>query len=96
MRSLALVLAVGLFACSGDQPKPPDGGFKCSGAVYDLCNTEHDCTSMACQLFTPDNFQVCTQPCSSTVPCPNDKAGNPGTCTAQLICKPAAPNSCHL
>lgn len=100
MRSLAVVVAFGLFACSGDTPTMPDGGFKCTGAYYDKCNTEHDCMSQNCQLFMTAGFQVCSNlpamPCSATSPCPNDSTGQPATCNPMGLCQPAAANVCHL
>jgi hypothetical protein len=95
MRTFALVFVL-VSACRGDSPPVPDGGPKCAGALYDLCSTEHDCTSAMCHLFTSDGFQVCTQQCDTTTPCPADESGNPGTCNAMMICKPAAANTCHL
>jgi hypothetical protein len=92
MRSLAFVL-LAFAACSGDPP--PDQTNKCTGAAYDLCSTEHDCTSTKCQLFT--GFQVCTQMCDANTPCPNDATGMPATCDATLaLCKPAMANACTL
>lgn len=90
MRFLPLALlaaAVALFACAGDSP-PPSG--KCTGAAYDPCNDEHECTSNTCQNFMAEGFQVCSQPCDAANPCPGD-----GECDATLaLCKPAAPNDC--
>ena len=31
--------------------------------IYDKCNTEHDCMSQMCHLFTGSSLQVCTQTC---------------------------------
>ena len=91
------MLAVELWACSGSSPSVPDGGFKCTGAVYDLCNDEHDCTIEICQEFATEGFQVCTTACSATMPCPKDSKGNVGTCDATLnLCYPSVPNACHL
>jgi hypothetical protein len=94
MRSLAFVVVAILAACSGDQP--PDQQNACTGAAFDLCNTEHDCTSANCHLFMSDGFQVCTQACDATTPCPNDATGAPAECNAMSICKPAMANDCHL
>ncbi len=93
MRSLAFVL-VAIAACTGDAPS--NTGTKCTGAVFDLCLTEHDCTSMACQTFAAEGFEVCTQNCDANTPCPNDATGAPATCNAMGICKPAKANDCHL
>ena len=101
MRSFALVLAVTFVACSGDSPANIDAnpaGPKCSGALYDLCSTEHDCTSAMCRLFMADGFEVCTQACTAgdNTTCPVDSTGAHGTCNTMGICKPAAANMCHL
>ncbi len=96
MRSLVLVLALG--ACSGDTPKSVDAIPACTKAVYDHCNTEHDCAG-ACQFFSAA-LEVCTQPCSPTNACPTDSTGVAGMCVDMgggvMVCKPAAPNMCHL
>lgn len=97
MRSFALVFL--LAACSGDVPPVPDGGPKCSGALYDLCSTEHDCTSANCRPFNAGALQVCSQQCDASTPCPADETGVAGTCDmsgAQGSCKPAKANTCHL
>lgn len=91
MRSLAFVLVV-IAACTGD---PPPGN-TCTGAAFDLCSTEHDCTSQNCHLFSADGFQVCTQMCDANTPCPNDATGAPATCNAMGVCKPAKANDCKL
>ncbi len=96
MRSLVIGLALGLAACSGDTPPTPDGGDKCTGLPYDLCNDEHDCMSHACQFFTAENFQVCTLGCNASTPCPNDSSGHPATCNAASQCEPAVTNACHI
>jgi hypothetical protein len=93
MRSLAFVL-VACAACTGDPP--PNSQNKCAGSAFDLCSTEHDCTSANCHLFSTDGFQVCTQMCDATSPCPNDATGAPAMCNAMGICKPAMANDCHL
>jgi len=68
----------------------------CTQATYDLCTSEHDCTSGLCEEFTAEGFTICTQSCDTANPCPVDSSGQPGTCNMQGICKPAAPNTCHL
>jgi hypothetical protein len=96
MRSLLLLTA--LAACSGDQPADIDAnpaGPLCTKATYDLCSTEHDCTSGLCHYFN-NEFMICTQSCDASNPCPNDKNGTAGTCNGMGICKPSAPNMCHL
>lgn len=95
MRSLLLLTV--LAACSGDTPAGPDAnpaGPLCTKATYDLCTTEHDCTTSICHFFAA-NFMVCTTGCDAANPCPNDKTGQPGTCD-NSVCKPSAPNMCHL
>ncbi|MEP6861980.1 MAG: hypothetical protein ABJE66_15255 [Deltaproteobacteria bacterium] len=90
MRSAAL-LVIAIAACSGDEPPPAQNN--CTGAVYDKCNDEHDCTAMNCRPFGA--IQVCTQVCSDTAPCPNDEMGNAVSCNSGL-CQPAAANNCKL
>jgi hypothetical protein len=95
---LLLALAV-LAACRGDTPPEIDAnpaGPRCSKMTYDLCVEEHDCDSNMCHNFAGDGFQVCTQACGAASPCPVDKNGTPGTCNGMGICKPSAPNMCHL
>jgi hypothetical protein len=97
MRRL-LVAAVLLTACKGETPPNVDAnplGPKCSMVAYDLCAEEHDCTSMVCQNFGAEGFQVCSQACGAGLPCPDDRTGAPGTCDSG-VCKPSAPNMCHL
>jgi hypothetical protein len=101
MRFVVLLasLLAGVGACKGDAPAEIDAnpaGPRCTMALYDLCIEEHDCTSGLCKNFAGDGFQVCTQPCTGGATCPNDSTGNPAECNAMMICKPAAPNMCHL
>jgi hypothetical protein len=84
-----VILCVLVPAC-GDEVVPP-GPSKCTGALYDSCNDEHDCTSQNCRPF--GSIQVCTMTCTDT--CPNDEAGNTVPCT-NLLCAPAVANSCSL
>ena len=90
MRSAAL-LVIAIAACSGDEPPPAQNN--CTGAVYDKCSDEHNCTGMNCRPFGP--IQVCTQICSDSAPCPNDEMGNAVACNGGL-CQPAAANDCKL
>jgi hypothetical protein len=97
--ALALVLAVS--ACGGDDSSmqiqmDAAPGPMCTKAVYDLCATNADCTSNNCHFYMQSNFTVCTQACSTTNPCPVDSTGTPGECNMMGICKPVAPNNCHL
>ncbi|MDB4959966.1 MAG: hypothetical protein JWO36_7535 [Myxococcales bacterium] len=97
MRILSLMVALGFVACSGSSPAEVDAdprGPTCTKALYDLCSTEHDCTSAMCHPFMA--FQVCTQACDASTPCPAPTGGGAATCDATGICKPDAPNHCHL
>jgi hypothetical protein len=95
MRRLAF--AIWLMACTGSTPPEIDAnpnGPRCNGNDYDLCQEEHDCTSMLCQTFA-EGFTVCTVACGSA--CPPDKTGAAGVCDpVTSVCKPSAPNMCHL
>ncbi len=98
MRTLAFVVALAA-GCSGDAPNggAPDASNVCTKAVYDPCATEHDCTSGNCRTFTDvgSGLEVCTEPCSATMPCPNDSTGAAGTCDSTLmLCRPAMANAC--
>ena len=42
-----------------------------------------------------DGFQVCTQQCSATAPCP-DNAGVAVPCNGMGVCKPAAATDCRV
>ena len=94
------LILIALVACSGDTPPSPDAdprGPLCSKQTYDLCTTEHDCTSGLCHYFMMKNLMICTQSCDANNPCPNDKNGTPGTCNTMGICDPAAgANMCHI
>ncbi|HEU0037222.1 MAG TPA: hypothetical protein VFQ53_41715 [Kofleriaceae bacterium] len=79
--------SVVLLGCAGDSP-PASG--RCTGALYDPCTDEHECDSALCQNFAVEGFQVCSQICNDTMPCPT------GTCNANGVCQPAAPNDCTL
>ncbi|HTL39015.1 MAG TPA: hypothetical protein VL326_38050 [Kofleriaceae bacterium] len=98
MRYCPILIAL-VVACSGDVPPSPDAdprGPLCAKQAYDLCTTEHDCTSGVCLFYMTENYMICTQGCDGNTPCPNDKNGTPGTCS-NGACKPAAgPNMCHL
>lgn len=91
MRSFALVLVVSIVAaCAGDDPVTTPA---CTAKVYDVCRDEHDCSTANCRPF--GSIQVCTQACSDTVPCPNDKAGNTVACS-NMLCTPTVANDCKL
>ena len=90
---LFLLSAFIVGACTGDAP--PDGTPACTKALYDTCNTEHDCTSNSCHNFAADGFQVCTTGCSATMPCP--MLGTMAVeCNAMGICKPPMQNLCEV
>ena len=86
-----MFVLVAVAACTGDPPPPAAN--KCTGAIFDLCNTEHDCTSANCRTF--GTFQVCTQNCDANTPCPNDATGAAAACMNGL-CQPAKANDCTL
>ncbi|MBA3501437.1 MAG: hypothetical protein M4D80_08050 [Myxococcota bacterium] len=101
MRKLAL-LTLFVAACSsgdGDDKPPIDAridapaGVMCTGAVYDPCTANTQCTSMNCRLFMGDGIQVCTQTCTAGTACP--MAGSTAvTCNNMGVCKPPAANNC--
>jgi hypothetical protein len=83
------IMAVLLAACAGDAP-PATG--RCTGELYDSCNTEDDCNSTLCQNFAAEGFQVCSQACDETMACPDE-----GVCDDLTgACLPAGPNECEL
>ena len=94
-----VLVAFVLAGCSGETPPNIDAnpaGPRCSKVTYDLCAEEHDCTSMVCQNFGAEGFQVCSQACvAGGAPCPKDRTGTEGTCD-NGVCKPGVPNMCHL
>jgi hypothetical protein len=93
-----LLIAVLLSACGGGSAPPNidahPGGPLCSKQLYDKCLEEHDCDTGACTPFP--EYQICSTSCSAATPCPADKSGSPATCDPLGICKPSAPNMCHL
>lgn len=95
MKRLAVVLALGLAACSGDTPKS-DGGQKCIQELYDPCNTEHDCGNGNCRPFADENITVCTQVCDANTPCPPQYMTTMVTCNASGLCEPPAANMCKI
>jgi hypothetical protein len=101
MRLLRLVLVVGLTtlgACGGHDASSnidASSGPACTGAVYDTCTGNTQCTSQNCHLFMADGIQVCTQACSGSMACPNDSAGTTVACNQMAICKPSVANNCH-
>ena len=94
---LVLVASM-LVSCSGETPPNVDAnpaGPRCSMQLYDSCGEEHDCASMICQNFSADGFQVCSQACGASLPCPADRSGSPAECFSG-VCKPSLPNMCHF
>jgi hypothetical protein len=93
MRILLGMLVV-LAACAGDETDMGKGAV-CTGALYDNCASEHDCMSNDCRTYTQEGYNVCTQQCTATVPCP-DIDGTPVTCdTASGACK-TPPRACRV
>ena len=88
--SLGLLLLSG--ACAGDSPDPVVR--KCTKSLYELCITEHDCTSNNCLNFANDGYKICTVGCDASNPCP-DLNGEAVSCTAN-VCKPAEPVECEV
>ncbi len=70
-------------------------GVACTGAAYDPCSDNTQCTSNKCQLFNGSALQVCTTTCTPGDPttCPMQN-GQAATCNNMGICKPAAANTC--
>lgn len=70
-------------------------GAACTGAAYDPCTDNTQCTSNKCQLFNGSGIQVCTTTCtpgdSTTCPIQNGQAA---TCNNMGICKPNAATAC--
>lgn len=91
---ISVLFAMLLGACAGTDVDEGNGPV-CSKALYDECDTEHDCDSNECRNFMGDGFQVCTTQCSASVPCP-DHNGVPVTCNNMGVCKPAAPTECRV
>ncbi|HUJ58370.1 MAG TPA: hypothetical protein VLX92_07755 [Kofleriaceae bacterium] len=99
MRTLAFVFAIA--ACTSSAPAGHVDALEpaCTGAIYDPCNTEHDCGANAptCQNYEASGFQVCTTACTagndSTCPTQNGMAA---TCNDMGLCKPPAANACKL
>jgi hypothetical protein len=84
MRILTLlILGVLSAACAGDEVDTV-----CTKALYDPCETEHDCMSGLCYNF--NTFQVCTQNCDPSGACPTG-----GVCE-NMICKPPEPRDCKV
>ena len=91
---MTIALALVLGACAGDEVDEGNGPV-CTKALYDKCNSEHDCDSNECHNFMGDGFQVCSTSCSAVVPCP-DNLGVPVACNTMGYCKPAAATQCRV
>src|ERR1700689_434486 len=95
MRSLALVAWI-FAACSGSTPVTVDALPLCTMALYDPCNSEHDCTSDNCRPVGT-NLQVCTVACTDNSPCVGSAGGPTGICsTTTGFCTPTAANACRI
>jgi hypothetical protein len=94
MRLSISILATALLlgACAGDSPDPMTR--RCTKALYEVCFTEHDCTSMNCVNFASDDYQICTVGCTADTPCP-DLNGTPIACNMG-VCKPPEPIECEV
>ncbi len=88
---LAAIVVIGS-GCAGDETDP-GGTPACTGAVYDQCTTEHECTSQDCRVV--GTVQLCAQSCSATAPCP-DLDGEPVSCNAGGLCEPSAARECRV
>jgi hypothetical protein len=84
---IAIVTLALVLSCAGDSP-PPSG--VCTGAIYEPCLEEHNCNAGLCQNFIAEGFQVCSQTCDESTPCPSG-----GDCV-DSVCKPAAPVACEI
>jgi hypothetical protein len=92
---LALLLLV--VACSGSTPRLPDGPDVCAGALYDPCDSEHNCENGDCLPFATESIVVCTMACSASSPCPKTASGSAVTCdSATSSCEPPAANKCEI
>jgi len=96
---LLIVVVIAIAACGGGGtttlPDADPNAPLCTGAVYDNCTSNTGCASMNCHLFDASAFQVCTQACDASNPCPADASGAAGSCNNKGICKPARANSCR-
>lgn len=92
---LLLVIACGLTvsaACSGD-----DGGSApaCTGALYDLCTDNADCTSNNCRMFNDLGVMVCTEACTpGGAACPTQDGAAAQCPMNAMVCRPPAATNC--
>lgn len=84
-------------AMSVDAPAgtPDAAGATCTGALYDSCTDNTQCTSNNCKTFNAAGITVCTQACSAQNPCP-DQNGQAVMCNNMGICRPNTANACTL
>lgn len=102
MQMVRFAFVVLLVACDNSGGTPAvdaaadvAAGPLCTGAVYDTCASNDQCSSQACHLYTANALQICTQACSASMPCPNDATGAPVACNQMGNCKPSVANNCH-
>ena len=95
---LVLVLLLTLTACGGNSDNMQNidapSGPTCTGAVYDPCTGNAQCSSQNCHLYMADGIQVCTQACGTGNACPNDASGAAVACNMMGNCKPSRANNC--
>src|SRR5689334_3283378 len=98
MPLVRLALALALAACGSSNNTQIDApsGPPCTGAVYDSCTSNTQCSSMNCHDYTGSALHVCTQACSGAMPCPSDSTGAAVACNMMGNCKPSVANNCHL
>lgn len=65
----------------------------CTGATYEMCTDNAQCTSQQCRVFMQDGIQICTQNCDAQNPCP-DFNGNPVLCNMMGRCKSPGQTMC--
>lgn len=96
MRSFALVASLILAGASCTADAPSQSGPKtCTGALYDPCFDEHNCSSGLCGGFG-DLMPTCSQACTQGgEPCP-DQDGQAVPCDDNGLCHPAMSTDCTL
>jgi hypothetical protein len=98
MKQAALLVAVWMTACSGDggsaaidAPALP----ACTGALYDVCTDNTQCTSGTCRAFNNLGVSLCTQACTpGGTACPTQNGAAVQCVMNSMICRPGAANSC--
>ena len=94
--SAGWALALLLISCgdSSSGSSNPDGGAgaKCTGALYDRCDSANDCMSGMCEM-SPALGKFCTRACVPSQTCP--AAGDITViCSNMGFCTPQATNDC--